>query len=30
MMERAMREEVYFDAKLALKWGICDEILGEE
>ena len=30
MMERAMHEEVYFDAKQALKWGICDEILGEE
>ena len=30
MMERAMHEELYFDAKQALKWRVCDEILGEE
>ena len=30
VMERAKHERVYFDAKQALKWGVCDEVLGKE
>ena len=30
VLDKAAVQDVFFDAKQALKWGVCDEILGEE